>query len=78
MLDGELALSAGDRELRAEAGTWAQVPPGVPHSLSLPAEPVRYLNLHTPGCGYGAFLRGRADFDQEPANLRRAGGDPLV
>jgi mannose-6-phosphate isomerase-like protein (cupin superfamily) len=69
VLEGELALTAGDRELRAKAGSWAQVPPGVPHTLSLPgSEPVRYMNLHTPGCGYGAFLRGRAAFDQRPVS----------
>ena len=70
VLEGELALTAGDRELRAEAGSWAQVPPGVPHALSFPgSEPVRYLNLHTPSCGFGAFLRGHAAFDQQPAPL---------
>jgi mannose-6-phosphate isomerase-like protein (cupin superfamily) len=49
VLDGELALTVGDRELRAEAGSWVQVPPGVAHTLSLPgAEPVRFLSLHAP------------------------------
>jgi mannose-6-phosphate isomerase-like protein (cupin superfamily) len=80
VLEGELALTAGDRELRAEPGSWVQVPPGVPHTFFFPgSEPVRFLNLHTPGCGFGAFLRAlhdagdeelaaaRAAFDQEPA-----------
>jgi quercetin dioxygenase-like cupin family protein len=66
VLEGELALVAGDRTIRVPAGSWLQVPPGVPHALSFP-EPVRYLDLHTPGGGYGAFLRGEAGFDQEPA-----------
>ena len=80
VLEGELALTVGDRELRAQAGSWVQVPPGVPHTFSFPgSEPVRFLNLHTPSCGFGAFLRAlddagdeelaaaRAAFDQEPA-----------
>jgi len=29
VLEGEMALRAGDRELHAEAGAWVQVPPGV-------------------------------------------------
>ena len=58
VLEGELVLTAGDRELRAEAGTWAQMPPGVPHTLSPPgSEPVRFLSMHTPSSGLGAFLR---------------------
>jgi quercetin dioxygenase-like cupin family protein len=42
VLEGELALTAGDRELRAPAGSWAQVPPGMPHAVSFPG-PARYL-----------------------------------
>jgi mannose-6-phosphate isomerase-like protein (cupin superfamily) len=81
VLAGELALTVGDRELRAGAGSWAQVPPGVPHSFSFAgSEPVRFLDVHTPSCGYGTFLRAlhgardedelaaaRAAFDQQPA-----------
>ena len=80
VLEGELALIAGDRELRATAGSWVQVPPGVPHRVSCPgSEPLRVLDLHTPGGGFGAFLRAlrdtgdeelaaaRASFDQQPA-----------
>ncbi len=66
VLDGELTLTVGDRELRAGAGSWIRVPPDVPHAVTGPA---RHLNLHAPSCGFGAFLRGeeRAAFDQEPA-----------
>jgi hypothetical protein len=63
------------------AGTFAQIPPGVPHTFALTGdEPVRFLNLHTPSCGYGDFLRAlhaardedelraaRTAFDQETA-----------
>jgi quercetin dioxygenase-like cupin family protein len=61
VLEGELTLTVGDRELRAEAGSWVQVAPGVPHAVSRPA---RHLDLHAPSCGFGAFVRGeRAAFD---------------
>jgi mannose-6-phosphate isomerase-like protein (cupin superfamily) len=81
VLEGELTFTVGDRELRAVAGTWMQVPPGTPHTFAFTGDDeVRFLDLHTPSCGYGAFLRGlheartdeelaaaRAAFDQEPA-----------
>ena len=58
-----------------------QVPPGVPHTFAVAGdEPARFLDLHTPSCGYGTFLRAlhearsdgelaaaRAAFDQVPA-----------
>jgi hypothetical protein len=56
-----------------------QVPPGVPHSFAFSGDtPVRFLDLHTPSRGFGAYLRAlhqardedelraaRAVFDQE-------------
>ncbi|HWB56850.1 MAG TPA: cupin domain-containing protein [Gaiellaceae bacterium] len=55
VLEGELTLVAGGGERRAEAGTWVQVPPGVPHALAPPAGgDVRLLEIHTPGSGFGA------------------------
>jgi uncharacterized cupin superfamily protein len=49
VLEGEIALTAGDRELRVEAGSWAQVPPGIPLAISFPGPyPTRCLSLHTP------------------------------
>jgi len=53
----------------------------VPHTFATAGtEEVRFLDIHTPSCDYGAFLRGlheartdeelaaiRAAFDQEPA-----------
>ena len=58
-----------------------QVPPGLPHAFALTGNgPTRFLNLHTPSCGFGTFIRTlheattdaalaaeRATFDQEPA-----------
>ncbi len=81
VLEGELTLSTGDRELRGAAGSWLQVPVGMPHTVACTGEArVRFLNVHTPGSDLGAFLRAlhraateeeraaaRAAFDQEPA-----------
>jgi mannose-6-phosphate isomerase-like protein (cupin superfamily) len=75
VLEGEMAFTAGGRELRAEAGSWVQVPPGVPHTFASPGNhPARFLNLHTPSCGFGTFLRGlhEARTDDEPAAVRTA------
>lgn len=49
VLEGALAVAAGDREIRAQAGTWMHVPPGVPHAVA-PADdrPVRFLDVHAP------------------------------
>jgi mannose-6-phosphate isomerase-like protein (cupin superfamily) len=74
VLEGELALTAGDRELRAPPGSWVDVPPGVAHAVHSPGpEPARCLDLHSPGCGFGAHLRALlagddgAAFDEWPA-----------
>ena len=66
VLEGAPALTVGDRELGAEAGSWIQLPPGVPHRLAFP-EPARILEIHTPNCGYGALLRALHDGGDEPA-----------
>jgi mannose-6-phosphate isomerase-like protein (cupin superfamily) len=80
VLEGVMRVTGGGRELRAAAGSWVQVPPGVPHTFAFPDHrPVRFLDVHTPSGGYGAFLHAlhdarddepaaaRATFDQEPA-----------
>jgi quercetin dioxygenase-like cupin family protein len=46
VLEGELVVN----ETRAPAGTWLQIPAGVPHALSGSA---RYLDVHTPSFGLG-------------------------
>ena len=76
VLEGELALLAGDRELRAGAGSWVQVPPGVLHTVSSSgAERVRLLDVHTPSCGFGAFLRALGDAGNEDRAAARAAFD---
>jgi quercetin dioxygenase-like cupin family protein len=58
VLEGALTFTAGGRELRAEAGTWVQVPAGVPHTFAVTSGPARFLDVHTPSCGFGTFVRG--------------------
>jgi quercetin dioxygenase-like cupin family protein len=81
VLEGEMTFTTDGGEQRAEAGTWVQVPAGVSHKFEFTGTQLtRFLDLHTPSCGYGAFLRGlheapsdddlaavRASFDQVPA-----------
>ncbi|HEU4972637.1 MAG TPA: cupin domain-containing protein [Gaiellaceae bacterium] len=88
VVEGELALQLEDRVHRVEPETWVFVPPQVVHAVEVTGdEQARYLTLHTPGSGYGDYVRGDvAGFDQRPAAdavsadpalvvLRRAGGE---
>jgi len=50
------------------------VPAGVAHTFAFTGnEPARILDLHTPSCGLGGFVRGLSEgridaaFDYEPA-----------
>ena len=87
VVEGELALQLEDRVHRVEPETWVFVPPQVVHAVEVTGdETARFLALHTPGSGYGDYVRGDvAGFDQRPAAdavsadpalvlLRRAGG----
>ena len=68
VLSGELTFALDGRDLRAAAGTWVQIPAGVPHAYACTGDgEARFLELHTPGAGYGAHVRGRPGFDMEPA-----------
>lgn len=49
VLAGEMTLTIGARELRAEAGTWVGLAPGVPHAVACSGpQPLRYLDLRAP------------------------------
>jgi quercetin dioxygenase-like cupin family protein len=87
VLEGELELRLDDRVQRVAPETWAFVPPGVVHTVEVSGNTqARYLVFHTPGSGYGDYVRGDvAGFDQRPAAdyvsadpglavVRRAGG----
>jgi mannose-6-phosphate isomerase-like protein (cupin superfamily) len=80
VIEGELAFTLDGVQRRAEAGSWVQVPVGIGHTFApTGAGPTRYLDVHTPSCGFATFVRGlhaartaeepsavRAGFDQEP------------
>jgi len=88
VFEGELALELEDGVHRIGPETLAFVPRGVVHAVEVTGDaPARFLTLHTPGSGYGDFVRGDvAGFDQRPAAdavsadpglvvVRRAGGE---
>jgi len=50
VLEGELVLTLGDRELRAPTGSWVEMPAGVPHVISS-QDPVRCLSVLTDAAG---------------------------
>ena len=50
VLDGELALTAGERDVRAPAGAWVQVTDALTVSVTAAGRaPVRYLHVRAPG-----------------------------
>jgi len=58
VFEGEVRVRFGDREVAVGPGAWLTIPPGVAHGLALAgSEPVRFLNLHAPRCGFGDFIR---------------------
>jgi quercetin dioxygenase-like cupin family protein len=60
VLEGTLTVQVGADEVNAPAGTYAFVPPGVVHTFAnRSAEPVRFLNLNTPG-GWEDYIRDLA------------------
>jgi len=49
ILDGELTFMLGQDEVKARAGTFLLIPPGVEHGFRNDTEqPVRILNVHAP------------------------------
>lgn len=55
VLEGELMVTVGGRELSAAAGSWMQIPRGVPHAVAASGtDGARYLDVHTPSYGLGA------------------------
>jgi mannose-6-phosphate isomerase-like protein (cupin superfamily) len=57
-LDGDLVVTVEGSALRLEPGAWLTVPPGLVHTVAIPGPgPARFLNVHAPGSGFGAFVR---------------------
>ena len=94
VLEGELTVKlADDEEVAAGAGTLVSIPPLVVHGFRNASDAdVKYLNLHTPGCGFIGYMRGLRDkepieFDQHdpegvgglrPASEIAIGGEEFV
>ncbi len=54
VLEGEVAVRAAGRELRAPEGSWVQVAPGIAHALAAAGgAPCRVLDVHAPSFGLG-------------------------
>lgn len=66
VIDGEVTLQLEDRVHAIGSDTWAFVPHGIAHAFEVTGDgPARFLVLHTPGSGYGDYVRGTATaFDQ--------------
>src|SRR5439155_21409474 len=84
VVEGELQFGVGpDLEpLRASAGTFVLVPPGVVHAFDNASDATaRWLNFHAPSTGFLAYLRGeRGGFDSEdpPADGGRRAANAVV
>jgi mannose-6-phosphate isomerase-like protein (cupin superfamily) len=60
VLEGTLTVRVGDEEVEAGPGAYACAPPGVVHTFAnRSSEPVRFLNLNTPG-GWEDYIRDLA------------------
>lgn len=58
VLEGRLGFLVGNREHELGPGDFLYAPPGVVHGFRS-LSPARYLNLHTPDCGFADALRER-------------------
>lgn len=76
---GRLTVRSGEDVITVGRGSLVTVPPHIPHTFLNPAaEPVIFLNIHTPGAGFdryvleiNAALDARAS-DEELRAYRRA------
>jgi mannose-6-phosphate isomerase-like protein (cupin superfamily) len=60
VLEGELEFRLGDETVRAAAGPFVAVPPGVVHSFTHAGSGrTRFLNIHAPDCGFADYMRAR-------------------
>lgn len=50
VLEGAMTFRIGERELRADAGSWVRVPPGLEHTFAPVGDrPARFVDVHAPG-----------------------------
>jgi quercetin dioxygenase-like cupin family protein len=82
VLEGELLVLLGEEELALRPRDFVLVPPDVVHGFRTGRSSARYLNIHAPGLGFDAYLRGDLgdDFDQHdpPADGVRPPSDAIV
>ena len=82
VLEGRLVFELSGERVVVEGGGFVLVPPGLVHTFRNEGPGfARFLNAHTPGCGFADHLRGRdGDFDtyDPPADGGRPATDAIV
>jgi quercetin dioxygenase-like cupin family protein len=88
VLSGELTflVGAAGEPVRAPAGTYVAVVPGVVHTFTNDGDAEStFLNFHAPACGFGDYLRALRDgtppsfdADDPPADGGRDPGDIII
>jgi len=90
VLGGAIRVELENEQRIVEPQSWIQVPRGVVHTFGTAGdEPARFVNVHTPSCGLGTYMRGLMvarddgdrrrvwqDFDARPAS--EGGLDPTT
>jgi mannose-6-phosphate isomerase-like protein (cupin superfamily) len=74
LLEGELDFHLGETTVRARAGSFAHVPPGIVHTFSNPGtETARFVGLFHPGAGLGMIedLSSVIPAGPEPPDVER-------
>jgi mannose-6-phosphate isomerase-like protein (cupin superfamily) len=67
IVEGEFQLRVGDRLLRATAGDFVLVPPGVPHSIGYPSDgPAKAVLLISPAGVHERYFEELADLLAKP------------
>ena len=60
VLEGELEFMVAGETVVAGAGTFVAIPIGVVHAFAKSGSSrTRYLNIHTPECGFTEYMRAR-------------------
>ena len=75
MLDGAITAFVGDQRIDVDAGSYAALPKGVPHGLSVRGDEARLLVTLAPA-GAEYFFVPRDDSDQDPAKFGLQLHDP--
>jgi quercetin dioxygenase-like cupin family protein len=75
VLDGAITAFVGDQRIDVDAGSYAALPKGVPHGLSVRGDEARLLVTLAPA-GAEYFFVPRDDSDQDPAKFGLQLHDP--